>query len=58
MDQLLDSSAGRTVERVSAVLGCSTTSAQVAAYLDERDSLRHLREEFLVPTMQQLPHCE
>ncbi|TNN30533.1 Kynureninase [Liparis tanakae] len=57
MDQLLDP-ARRTVERVAALLGCSTTSAQVAAYLDEHDELRHLREEFLVPTMQQLPHTD
>ncbi|XP_076016210.1 kynureninase [Genypterus blacodes] len=38
-----------TVERISATLGCSPMSAEVARFLDELDTLRHLRKEFLLP---------
>uniref|UniRef100_A0A669C8Q9 Kynureninase n=1 Tax=Oreochromis niloticus TaxID=8128 RepID=A0A669C8Q9_ORENI len=44
-----------TVKRVSDSLGCSPTSAEVAAYFDKQDKLRHLREEFLVPKITELP---
>lgn len=40
------------------MLGCSPTSAEVAAYLDEHDKLRHLREKFLVPKIADLPPGE
>uniref|UniRef100_A0A3Q1FJ34 Kynureninase n=1 Tax=Acanthochromis polyacanthus TaxID=80966 RepID=A0A3Q1FJ34_9TELE len=43
------------VQRVSASLGCSPTSAQVAAYFDKHDKLRHLRDQFLVPKIADLP---
>lgn len=58
MDQFEDLTVAETLHRVSAWLGCSPTSAQVAAYLDEHDELRHLREEFLVPKVAELPPCE
>lgn len=58
MDPFDASNAREAVERVSASLGCSPTSAQVAAYFDEHDKLRHLREEFLVPKIADLPPCE
>uniref|UniRef100_A0AAX7T2U6 Kynureninase n=1 Tax=Astatotilapia calliptera TaxID=8154 RepID=A0AAX7T2U6_ASTCA len=44
-----------TVKRVSDSLGCSPTSAEVAAYFDKHDKLRHFREEFLVPKITELP---
>ncbi|XP_062270749.1 kynureninase [Scomber scombrus] len=44
-----------TLERVLASLGCSPTSAEVAAYLDKHDTLQHLRGEFLVPKIAELP---
>uniref|UniRef100_A0A3Q3WP25 Kynureninase n=1 Tax=Mola mola TaxID=94237 RepID=A0A3Q3WP25_MOLML len=47
--------ATETLGHVAASLGCESTSAEVAAYLDERDSLRHLRDEFLVPKIADLP---
>ncbi|XP_028990332.1 kynureninase [Betta splendens] len=55
MDQFVGSTPRDTLERVSALLGHSPTSAQVASYLDEHDELRHLREEFLVPKVADLP---
>lgn len=58
MDQLDGSTPAETLQRVSASLGCSPTSAEVAAYLDEHDELRPLREKFLVPKIADLPPCE
>ncbi|XP_035469942.2 kynureninase isoform X1 [Scophthalmus maximus] len=55
MDPLVGSTPRETLERVSASLGCSPTSAQVASYLDEHDELGHLREKFLVPKIADLP---
>lgn len=58
MDPFTGSSPRETLERVSASLGCSPTSAEVAAYLDKHDTLQHLRGEFLVPKIAELPPCE
>ncbi|XP_070786814.1 kynureninase [Enoplosus armatus] len=55
MDQFAGSTPGETLRRVSASLGCSPTSAEVAAYLDKHDTLRHLREKFLLPKIADLP---
>ncbi|XP_037617954.1 kynureninase isoform X2 [Sebastes umbrosus] len=55
MDQFVGSTVTESLERVSALLGCSPNSAEVAAYLDKHDTLRHLREEFLMPTISDLP---
>ncbi|XP_044201315.1 kynureninase [Thunnus albacares] len=55
MDPFIGSTPRETLERVSASLGCSPTSAEVAAYLDKNDKLRHLRGEFLVPKIADLP---
>ncbi|KAM7365815.1 hypothetical protein PAMP_016720 [Pampus punctatissimus] len=55
MDPFIGSNPRETLERVSASLGCSPTSAEVAAYLDKHDDLRHLRQEFLVPKIADLP---
>uniref|UniRef100_A0A668AMH3 Kynureninase n=1 Tax=Myripristis murdjan TaxID=586833 RepID=A0A668AMH3_9TELE len=40
---------------VAATLGCAPTSRDVAAYLDQHDELRHMRDEFLVPKISDLP---
>lgn len=58
MEQFEGLSVAETVSRVAALLGCSPTSAQVAAYLDDHDQLRHFREKFLVPKIADLPPCE
>lgn len=58
MDQFEGSTPAETLRRVSASLGCSPTSAEVAAYLDEHDKLKPLREKFLVPKIADLPRCE
>lgn len=58
MDQFEGLTMAETLHRISASLGCSPTSAEVAAYLDEHDELKHLREEFLVPKVAELPPCE
>ncbi|KAM9835944.1 kynureninase isoform 1-T2 [Aulostomus maculatus] len=55
MDAFTGSTPTETLERVSASLGCRPTSAAVAAFLDQHDPLRHLREKFLVPRMADLP---
>ncbi|XP_019957824.2 kynureninase [Paralichthys olivaceus] len=55
MDPLNCSTPRETLEQVSVLLGCSPTSAEVASYLDKHDKLRHLRENFLVPKMADLP---
>lgn len=58
MDPFTGSSPRDVLERVSATLGCGPTSSEVAAYLDKHDALRHLRDEFLVPKVANLPPCE
>ncbi|XP_061571940.1 kynureninase [Cololabis saira] len=55
MDALAGLHPREVVERVALSLGCSPTSAQVAAHLDQHDQLRHLREKFLVPKTATLP---
>ncbi|KAM7375085.1 hypothetical protein PAMA_014258 [Pampus argenteus] len=55
MDTFTGLNPRETLERVSASLGCSPTSAEVAAYLDKHDHLRHLRQQFLVPKIADLP---
>ncbi|XP_031153664.1 kynureninase isoform X2 [Sander lucioperca] len=55
MDPLVGSTARETLERVSASLGCGPTDAEVAAHLDQHDALRHLRDQFLVPKIKDLP---
>ncbi|XP_003966728.2 kynureninase isoform X2 [Takifugu rubripes] len=55
MDQFEGFPVTETLHRISAQLGCSPTAAEVAAFLDKHDQLRHLRENFLVPKIQDLP---
>ncbi|XP_017287269.1 kynureninase [Kryptolebias marmoratus] len=55
MDAFLGLRPGDAVERVAATLGCSPASPQVARYLDQHDNLGHLRENFLVPKVSDLP---
>ncbi|CAL8308200.1 unnamed protein product [Merluccius merluccius] len=43
------------LEQLAAALGCSPTSADLAAELDRRDDLAHLRQRFLLPTVADLP---
>uniref|UniRef100_A0A8C2XN54 Kynureninase n=1 Tax=Cyclopterus lumpus TaxID=8103 RepID=A0A8C2XN54_CYCLU len=58
MDQFVGSTPRQTLERLSAFLGCSPTSVEVAAWLDEHDTLRNLRKKFLVPKIADLPHSD
>ncbi|KAM4601830.1 kynureninase [Polymixia lowei] len=55
MDQFVGSSPVETLERVSAALGCAPTSGDLASYLDQHDELRHLRDNFLMPKVADLP---
>ncbi|XP_039907465.1 kynureninase isoform X2 [Simochromis diagramma] len=55
MDEFDGLTPSETLKRVSDSLGCSPTSAEVAAYFDKHDKLRHFREEFLVPKITELP---
>ncbi|XP_073688083.1 kynureninase-like [Garra rufa] len=45
----------KTIVRVSQELSCSPTSLRVAEHLDQCDELRHLRHEFLIPKISDLP---
>ncbi|KAM5327060.1 LOW QUALITY PROTEIN: kynureninase [Glossophaga mutica] len=44
-----------TVERMASELKCHPTDERVALCLDEEDKLRHFREYFYIPKMQDLP---
>ncbi|XP_035388622.1 kynureninase isoform X2 [Electrophorus electricus] len=55
MARLPTGSPREMIETVSEQLGCSATSREVAAHLDLHDDLQHLRQEFLVPTVADLP---
>ncbi|XP_053525598.1 kynureninase [Artibeus jamaicensis] len=44
-----------TVQRVASELRCHPTDERVALRLDEEDKLRHFREYFYIPKMQDLP---
>uniref|UniRef100_A0A8C5D258 Kynureninase n=1 Tax=Gadus morhua TaxID=8049 RepID=A0A8C5D258_GADMO len=43
------------LERLSADLGCSPVSRELAAELDRRDELGHLRQQFFLPKVADLP---
>lgn len=58
MEQFEGLPVAETLRRISAQLGCSPTAAQVAAFLDKHDQLRALRDNFLLPKVQDLPPCE
>ncbi|KAI7807340.1 kynureninase isoform X1 [Triplophysa rosa] len=47
-----------TVMRISQELGCSPTSRRAAEYLDQHDEIGHLRQEFLIPKISDLPSSE
>ncbi|XP_069879821.1 kynureninase isoform X1 [Dipodomys merriami] len=44
-----------TVRRIAAELNCHPTDQRVALHLDEEDKLRHFRDYFYIPKMQDLP---
>lgn len=46
------------VQHVASELKCRPTDERVALRLDEEDRLRHFREYFYVPKMQDLPPSE
>lgn len=47
-----------TVQRMASELRCLPTDERVALRLDEEDKLRHFREYFHIPKMQDLPPSE
>lgn len=58
MEQFEGLPVAETLRRISAQLGCSPASAEVASFLDQHDQLRPLRDYFLQPKIQDLPPCE
>lgn len=44
-----------TLQRIASELRCHPTDERVALHLDEEDKLRHFREHFYIPKMQDLP---
>lgn len=47
-----------TVQRVASELRCHPTDERVALHLDEEDKLRHFKEYFHIPKMQDLPSVD
>lgn len=43
------------IQRIASELRCQATDERVALRLDEEDTLRHFREQFHIPKMQDLP---
>ncbi|KAM4710995.1 kynureninase isoform 2-T5 [Anableps anableps] len=58
MDHIFDLNPTAAVKQVSTLLDCSPTSENVATYFDTHDKLRHLRGNFLIPNIAQLPPCD
>lgn len=58
MDPLPHELPADTVRRVASELRCLPTDERVALRLDEEDKLRHFREYFHIPKMQDLPPSE
>uniref|UniRef100_A0A4W5RWD9 Uncharacterized protein n=1 Tax=Hucho hucho TaxID=62062 RepID=A0A4W5RWD9_9TELE len=58
MDPFDTMSPRKVLERVSTLLGCSQTTNEVAKYLDSHNELKHLREQFLLPKVAELPPCK
>lgn len=44
-----------TLQRIASELRCHPADEKVALHLDEEDKLRHFREHFHIPKMQDLP---
>ncbi|XP_004703897.1 kynureninase isoform X1 [Echinops telfairi] len=44
-----------TVQHLASQLGCQPTDERVALHLDEKDKLRHFRDCFFIPKVQDLP---
>ncbi|ELK04591.1 Kynureninase, partial [Pteropus alecto] len=55
MEPLLLELPTNTLQRVASELRCHPTDERVALHLDEEDKLRHFREHFYIPKMQDLP---
>lgn len=58
MEPLLFELPTNTLQRVASELRCHPTDERVALHLDEEDKLRHFREHFYIPKMQDLPTGE
>lgn len=58
MEPLLPELPTDTLQRVASELRCHPTDEKVALHLDEEDKLRHFREHFYTPKMQDLPRGE
>uniref|UniRef100_A0A6Q2XQD2 Kynureninase n=1 Tax=Esox lucius TaxID=8010 RepID=A0A6Q2XQD2_ESOLU len=58
MDPFDARSPREALELVSNLLGCSLTSSEVATYLDKNDELKHLREQFMIPQVAELPSTD
>lgn len=58
MEQFEGLPVAEALQRISAQLGCSPAAGDVAAFLDKHDQLRPLRDNFLLPKIQDLPPCE
>lgn len=55
MDKFFDLDPTEAVKQVSIMLDCAPTSENIADYFDKHDKLRHLRQNFLVPKIADLP---
>ncbi|XP_048390637.1 kynureninase [Stegostoma tigrinum] len=58
MDQHADNSPAHRLESVASILGCSITDEKLAIHLDQEDELRHIRDQFHIPKMKDLPFVD
>ncbi|XP_038645875.1 kynureninase [Scyliorhinus canicula] len=58
MDHHVADSPGQILECTASILGCSITDERLAIYLDQEDELRHVRDEFHMPKMKDLPSID
>ncbi|XP_067843296.1 kynureninase [Heptranchias perlo] len=58
MDGHAGNSPGQILEHTASILGCSITDEKLAIYLDQQDELQHLRDQFHIPKIKDLPSID
>uniref|UniRef100_UPI00398F3323 kynureninase n=1 Tax=Pristiophorus japonicus TaxID=55135 RepID=UPI00398F3323 len=58
----MDGHAGKSpeqiLERTATILGCNITDEKLAIHLDQEDELHHIRDQFHIPKMKDLPSTD
>uniref|UniRef100_A0A8C9RCV1 Kynureninase n=1 Tax=Scleropages formosus TaxID=113540 RepID=A0A8C9RCV1_SCLFO len=58
LNSLLELCTETVLVQMASELGCSPTSMELASHLDHNDELQHLREQFLIPKVTDLPFTD